>query len=569
MGLTTALQISRSGMTANSEAISITGNNIANVNTTAFKSSQSRFETQVSQLVGSGSAPTAEQGGVNPLQVGLGTRLGGTRRDFSKGALQPTGVNTDLAIEGNGFFVVRFGENERYTRDGSFQLDRDLNLVTPTGGKVQGNPVDANFNIASGTVGDINVPIGTLTIAEATTEVRFGGNLNADGDIASIPGVHLSDAITDSSSASPMTLASLLADLEDSGGTALFATGDVITITGAQKGGATLPSHSFEVGATNTTGADANGTTVADFTAFLEDIFGIDNTLGGAGVTVNGTGQLVVTSNLGEDNAVLLEPADVIVNADTTPTLPFDFTQSQEADGESVRTTFVAYDSLGSPMQIDLTLVLEAKSNAGTSWRYFAQSETDSDLARAMGTGTLNFNIQGQLVSSAGATFTINRDGTGAVTPQTVSLIFDHPSSPVSALADANSEISALSQDGSPIGTLEDFSVGSDGTINGVFTNSLIRTLGRVVLAQFSNPQALGDEGGNLYQVTPNSGLPAIVAPGGAGTGAIVGGALELSNVELSQEFINLISATTGFSASSRVLTSSDRLIQELLATVR
>lgn len=568
MGLTTSLYTSLSALSANSEAISVAGNNIANVNTTGFKSSQLRFETQISQTFSEGNRPSPDLGGTNPLQVGLGVRLGATQRNFANGALQPTGINTDLAVEGNGFFVVRFADGDKYTRAGTFQLDSDFDLVNPDGGKVQGFGVDPDFNVVEGTVTDINIPLGSLTIAEATTQVRLAGNLNSDGDSATMGSINTSDPLTDSSSALPATAASLLDDLEDATATDLFSVGDIITISGAQKGGATLPDHTFEVGAVNTTGSDANGTTLAELGAFLEDVLGIDTTVGG-GVSVSVTGELLIESNSGFDNGIELEPSDIIVNAGVAPTTPFDFTQTQDADGESVRTTFVAFDSLGAPMTIDMTITLEAKTAAGTTWRYYAQSEDDSDLDRVLGNGVLSFDTNGQLASVTDGSFTIDRLGTGAASPQTITSIFDDEQGPVSALADTASQLSAISQDGSAIGTLVDFSIGADGAINGIFSNSELRSLGRIVLASFANPNGLVEEGGNLYNVTPNSGLAALVSPGSGGSGRIVGGALELSNVELSQEFINLISASTGFSASSRVLTTSDQLIQELLNSVR
>jgi flagellar hook protein FlgE len=234
-----------------------------------------------------------------------------------------------------------------------------------------------------------------------------------------------------------------------------------------------------------------------------------------------------------------------------------------------VRTTFVAYDSLGTPMNLDLNLVLESKTSTGTNWRFYAQSQDDSDLSRVLGNGTLSFDTDGQLQSVAGNAITIDRADTGAFTPQQITLRFDEPAGSVSALTDVNSQISAPSQDGTPIGTLEDFSVAEDGTIVGVFSNSELRNLGQVVLANFANPGGLMETGTNLYAVTGASGDAAIVTPGTGGAGGVVGGAIELSNIDLSQEFINLITASTGFSANSRVLSTSDRLMQELLATIR
>ena len=111
--------------------------------------------------------------------------------------------------------------------------------------------------------------------------------------------------------------------------------------------------------------------------------------------------------------------------------------------------------------------------------------------------------------------------------------------------------------------------VSADGTITGTFSNGLTRTLGQVALATFTNPEGLVELGGSVYGTAPNSGEPLITTPLELGTGKIVGGALELSNVDLSQEFVNLILASTGYSAASRIITTTDQLMQQLLAIGR
>ena len=116
-----------------------------------------------------------------------------------------------------------------------------------------------------------------------------------------------------------------------------------------------------------------------------------------------------------------------------------------------------------------------------------------------------------------------------------------------------------------PPGTLSSFSIGSDGIITGAYSNGMTRSLGQVAVASFANPDGLNNVGGNVYAQGANSGVAVITAPQQLGTGAVRSGALELSNVDLSKEFTNLIIASTGFSASSKVITTSDQLIQELL----
>lgn len=571
MGLTTALFTGLSGLTTNSEAISVTGNNIANLNTTGFKASRVTFETQILTNLATASGPSSELGGTNPIQVGQGTRIGAITRNFNNGSVAPTGVATDMAIEGDGFFVLSAEGAQRFTRAGNFQLDRDFNLVNPDGGRLQGYGIDADFNIIDdGGLVDLHVPVGMLTLAEATKSVALVGNLSTDGDVAVNASQFRSEPLFDQSLDSVADSSILLTDLRGVSTVSMFSTGDIITVTGVTKGGTMLPDRTFEVGWADTSGSDAQGQTLQALMSFLNNVLGIDNSVSG-GVTLDpdGSGRILIEGNTGEVNDIDIDSGNIIVNELTNPTEPLKFNQHQAAGGESVRTTFVAYDSLGSPMQVDVSIVLETKANTGTTWRYYAQSKADTDVDRVLGNGVLEFDTNGSFVSVSDPSFTIDRDDTGAFSPQQISLTFSSPEGALSALADSNSQVTAMRQDGSPVGTLQDFNVSENGTIVGVFSNGQLRDLGRVTLAKFANPVGLVEEGANLFAVSANSGMPAIVGPGIGGTGRIIGESLELSNTELSNEFINLINYSTGFSASSRVLTTSDRLIQELLATVR
>ena len=507
MGLTTALFNSLSGMIANSQAINVAGNNIANSNTTGFKASRAAFETQISQTISNGSAPKAELGGTNPVQVGFGTRIASVTRNFESGSLQPTGINTDLAIEGSGLFALTLNGQTRYTRDGSFTLDTNFDLVNADGGLVQGFGVDSDFQVIGGVVQPINIPVGLLTLAQATESVQFSGNLDAGGDSATVGTVITSDPIySDGAATVPATAADALTSLFDGGGSPLFALNDVIAFSGARKGGSTLPNHIFEVGPTNTTGSDTNGTTLQDLMDFFKDVLGIDTSVSG-GLSVTVAGELRIEGNTGTSNDIEFEDGDVIINQATSPTLPFALTKQVTADGESVRTTFVAFDSLGNPLTIDMSVVLEDKTVQGTKWRVYVQSEEDTDLDRVLGAGIAEFDTSGQLITTTDLDFMIDRANTGAFSPQQISVVFSDPDGAVSALAATSSEVLAFSQDGLPIGTLEGFGVGEDGTIAGVFSNGLLRDLGRITLAQFANPQGLEDVGGNLFRVTVSSGI--------------------------------------------------------------
>ena len=163
------------------------------------------------------------------------------------------------------------------------------------------------------------------------------------------------------------------------------------------------------------------------------------------------------------------------------------------------------------------------------------------------------------VVSSAGTT------NTGAVDPLQATLDFSN----VTGLTTADSGLVMSTQDGYATGSLMGFSVGTDGIITGTFSNGLTRPLGQVALATFSNPEGLVGGVNNLFYVGANSGQAMITAPETQGAGRIRGGALELSNVDLTREFIGLITASTGFSASGRVISTSNELLNELMMIAR
>jgi flagellar hook protein FlgE len=568
MALTNSLQTGLTGLDANSQKLSVVGNNIANSNTTGYKRSRITFETAITQTMRRATGPTAELGGTNPAEVGLGANTAAITRQFNGGSLNATGVNTDMAIQGNGMFVIENGDQQRYTRAGNFDLDSENNLVTQNGWRVMGYGVDDNFNVQNGGNPEaLNIPIGNLTVAERTSTATFGGNLNTSGAVASQGSVNESQTLySDAAATTQATSGTALTSVYDaSSGSPLFSNGDVITVDGVSKGGTELGARTFEVNGTNTTGSDDNGTTLGQFNNFLADAVGVDTSLGG-NIQVN-SGKIELTSNEGTANGVTLESADVVVNAASSPTSPFQFNKTQDADGESVRTRFAAFDSLGNELNVDVSMVLENKSNSGTTWRYFAQSEDNQAVTRELGTGTLEFDNNGKLITSTNPTISIDRSGTGAQTPQQITLDVqgENDRDGLSALTDTESSLSMTSQDGSATGTLQDFSVGSDGVIQGQFSNNLRRSLGQVAVASFTNPQGLEDAGNNRFAETRNSGAAQIGEPTIGGRGRIVGSALEGSNVDISQQFVEMISAQTGFQANSRVIQTSSQLLQQLI----
>ena len=165
-----------SGLRSHQAMLDVTGNNIANVNTTAFKASAVQFQDTLSQLTQGASAPQNQVGGTNPAQVGLGVQVAGISTNFAQGSSQATGRATDLLISGDGFFVTELAGETLFTRAGSFDFDADGRLVSPDGAIVQGWGAQNGVVTAGGATGDIRLPVAAVLGAVVTTEASFTGN---------------------------------------------------------------------------------------------------------------------------------------------------------------------------------------------------------------------------------------------------------------------------------------------------------------------------------------------------------------------------------------------------------
>ncbi|MAT81603.1 MAG: hypothetical protein CMJ29_08150 [Phycisphaerae bacterium] len=610
MGSTNALFTGLTGLLSNQQRLDVIGNNIANVNTTAFKSSRMLFSTLYAQTMSLGSPPGAA-GGTNPSQIGHGSMVAGTQRNFAGGAITATGIATDMAIDGEGFFVVQMNGEQLFTRDGAFQLDENRRLVTSQGAYVMGWGVDDQWQIVGGQLQPLEIQLGALSVAEATTQIYLDGELNASGDAATSGSIHRSSPLwADVLMTTPIgptwdpedpdAPSGAQIDLTVAGNNIYSDAGDetaqlaieggalaTITVSGVEKNGQSMGTHSFVFGSE----ADAadlevsgHGSTMEDFTEWLEGVLGLHHddiggqSLGGR-IEIDRTGSLVIIGNEGTVQDLDISSSDITVayGGETTGhpeagepiTQPFRLSAEQEADGESVRTTFVAYDSLGETVTVHVSMVLqETVEGGGTAWTFLAESPDASGLARIVGSGTLMFDQTGSLVSASSTSISIPRDN-GSDTPLVLNLDFDEGVDGVTAPADSTSSIAAVSQNGFPGGELVSFGVDDDGTIIGAFTNGATRILGQVSLAIFANPGGLQDVGDNFYRVGPNSGEAVITAPGTLGAGRVVTGALEMSNVDLSQEFINMILASTGYQASSRVINASNEMLDQLMLMAR
>jgi flagellar hook protein FlgE len=574
MGLASAMTTALTGMQAAETQVDVAGNNLANSQTVGFKASEAIFATQFLRTQSLGSAPTDTNGGTNPRQVGLGTRVAEISPDFTQGTIELSSSPSDLAIQGEGFFIVQSSEGEQlYTRNGVFKLNAENELVTTTGERVLGFGVDEDFEIQQTGIAPLEIPLGSAMVARPTENVFLQGVLTPAGDVADAAGV-VQTATLAASGGGPLTAATLLTDVVDTsqGPTPLFSQG-VLEFTG-RKGGRALTAQTLDVTAT---------TTVQDLMDFMQEATGIqtagddplmpdsvNNIPSESGTLSSGiviqNGQIRIVSNNGTGNEIEIDPSAfrLTTTGGVLETPSLGFTTLQEAVGESVVADFLTYDTLGSPVNVRVTAVLESLSDNATVYRWFADSGDNSPLTGsdiAVGTGLITFDGEGQLVSTSNNTVSVERRNQPAVDP----LVFDLDFSEVSGLGAASSELAATRQDGSPPGTLTSFLIGEDGVIRGVFTSGVTRDLGQIRLARFANPQGLVQRGENMYSLGLNSGLPIEGNPDANGLGSIIGGAVELSNTDIGKSLIDLVFATTQYRANARVISTAQQLLDELL----
>ena len=408
-----AFSIPLSGLSANDRALQVIANNLANLNTVAFKTARPNFRDLFYQQIGS-------TGSGNPVQVGVGTGISSISSLFTQGSIESSGVKTDVALQGDGFFILDDGGLRLYTRAGNFELDANGFMVSSTGANVLGFPAVNGVVSANTTLVPLQINTGQISAPSPTTNIEITMNLNADDPVGT-------------------TFSTAIGVVDSLGST------HIVTVN-------------FTKTATNTW--DYNLTVPA--------------------VDVGG----------------LITDPPVVLNAGT---LTFDGT------GQLV---LPAADVTG----ITIAGFINGANNLTFDWQLYDPN---------------GGSIVTQ-VSSPSATFTTRADGF-------------------------------------PAGTLLDFSIQGDGTIQGVFSNGQTLPLGQIALATFPNVQGMLRDGNNNFLASLSSGQPNTGVPGTGGRGSISGGALELSNVDIAREFSRLILAQRAFQANARTFTTFDEVTQETI----
>ncbi|MFS8653442.1 MAG: flagellar hook protein FlgE [Limnochordia bacterium] len=487
----------------------VIGNNIANVNTVGYKSSRVTFKDLLSQTLRDASAPQNNRGGTNPFQVGLGVNLGAIHTYHTQGNSQATGVATDLAIEGDGYFILSNGPERFYTRAGMFDLDRDGNLVSLTTGlKVLGWVADQNGVIdTNAPLREIVIPKGATIDPRATSQIVYTGNL----------------------------------DSRDNGSIVLQESTRQITVDGEtyQLTFKVTSTGNFNEFQWTVTVTDSSGAVVDSKSGtFATDSSGVP--IGTEDVALDIDGDSTVNLRRGSSLDALFE-----VTSDSTDS-PVTLVGATYTPPPEHVTTIEVFDSLGNTHEVITTFQKVGENR----WSWTVQSP-------ASGSGEIVFDDRGRVVSTTGS---ITIPGLGGA--QSVQITPDF--SQITQFGEPATAV-ANSQDGYGAGVLKSFGIDANGVIVGSFSNGLDRQLGQIALATFANPAGLIKTGETLFKVSSNSGQAVIGAAGTGMRGSINSGALEMSNVDLSQEFTDMIVTQRGFQANSRVITTSDEMLQELV----
>ncbi len=569
-----------SGLQSHQVAMDVESNNIANVNTVGFKYSRANFSDLLAQTKSIATAPQGDLGGKNPVQIGLGSTVSSMTRIFSQGSIQNSDKNTDVAIQGDGFFIVSpdGGNSYKYTRAGDFKFDAGGNFVDNNGFITQGwlrDPATGKVDSTS-PITDIKIAPGLTTPASPTQEIVLKANLNSGPLVENFsPSYQISSAGVVTDSNGTVVPADDLGVMFNPNGEA-FSLKDGQGIVVSYDGGTTTKTYKY-----NGTAPGAGEFRTMDE---LRSLIATDATAASAGavVTVDAAGKISI------DNSAPGSDLNIKVSA---------FTDAATGIVENVRFTesvkalesFLPQNSLGSVSYsqsfnaathssgIDVFDSLGTKHTVRTSFRKVSPSKWDMtitvpDPAEINTTnpknekrGSISFTSSGALssVNPGNISFTGNN---GSAPNQTINLSFGTANKFDGMTSfDSKSSTSGISQDGYTGGDLVGIRIDQSGTLIGSFSNGRSFGLAQIGMAKFTNNEGLGTEGGSVYVQTANSGDPIIGTAATAGRGFIQSSALEASNVDLSRALTQLIIIQRGFQANGKTITTSDQLLQTLI----
>ncbi len=598
------------GLNAHQIAMDVEGNNIANVNTNGYKYSRANFSDLLSQTAKIATAPQGTMGGKNPMQVGLGTEVSSITRMFSQGSVQTTSKNTDLAIQGNGFFVVSAdgGKTYRYTRSGDFVFDANGNFVNNQGLIAQGWLRDPNTGKIDNTapIQNITIPPGLTTPAKETSVISLKANLNSGDEIVSKSVIRPLDS-TDGTNGADGVSGTKDDEKVDKFDVLFNAEGKAFNLKDEQgvkisfDGGNTVKNFRFTTDTSKVGWQDTNGDGTSDAN---DDTYYFNNTedlrkgmqdaarkvSSTATVIVNNEGKYQIENSDSNGNDLNIS-VESIVDSNTDENTLFTTTMrsiageltagssgikiTQAINAATHASSIDIFDSLGTKhtVRIEFRKAQYIKDNNGTKvgvqWSMKISVPEPGDIGgtplKNVVEGSVTYGSDGALstFTPTSITFTANN---GSAPNQTIQLDLGTPNKFDGLTSfDNPSNTSGISQDGFTGGDLDGIRIDQTGTLIGSFTNGRSFGLAQLAMAKFTNNIGLESDGGNLFVQTANSGDPVIGQAATGGRGFIQSSALEMSNVDLSRSLTQLIVIQRGFQANSKTITTSDQMLNTLL----
>lgn len=551
-----ALSAGVTGLQAHQKMLDVAGNNLANVNTTAFKASRITFSELLSETIKKASQPTSGVGGTNPQQMGSGVGIAGIAPNMSQGNLVNTGNPLDLAIEGEGYFVISDGEQNLYTRAGAFAVDANSNLVDPaTGNLVQriGSTGETDGFQTPGN-SNIHVPYDVAMAARATSQVNVSGNLSADAELDT----PLTQTLTSNvgytiNNGSTAELATEIDQLDQYSGT---LTAGTITIDGYHPDGLQFSSGTtFNVDGT---------TTLGDLIDHLNN-----NVLTGATASLV-NGRIRVTDDI---SGYSKSDINFTYAGDGTLTTPAYFELSVVGGEEVKSINITVFDTQGGKHVLSGAFV---RTDTANTWDLVLTSITGNVNQVTMGDRRIDsiaFDAgDGSYAGMSGSdtpefVVTFAHD---TANPQTIQILMGTIGQ-LDGLTQfaGNSTAVGRKQDGYEAGRLATVSVDNEGTVIGAFSNGIKKDIATIQVALFQNPAALESVGSGYFIPSANSGEAVATQALTGGAGSVHGAALEKSNADVATEFVNMIQAQNGFQANARTIRVANEILRELTSLIR
>lgn len=535
MSLIRSLNSGVSGLRSFQTKMDVIGNNIANVETAGFKSSRVSFAEMMNQRLGRSDSGGGSSSPQLSNEVGLGVRISSIDRNFSQGAMQSTGIATDLAIEGNGYFMVNDGGQNLLTRAGNFVFNKEGYLVDQGGRIVQGYNADSTGKILGGGASqDIRIDFENVLPPKQTENITIAGNLNANTSKAKV--LQAQSGFT----ALGGDIATLATDINSLNQTITpLSDGDNISFDVLLNDG-TAQTITY----TYTTG-DTLQELVDSFNGQMASEDGQISLVDGLLVLRSGT--------IGDSQ---LDIQTISLTGSGSINFPgFQAVQQGETNTQTMSTS--VYDDLGQAH----SLIVEFTQTGANEWQYNARF-VDGQQISSGETGTITFDELGQI--SSGNTFNITFEpGNGANTTSFAMELGDSGQGTQFTQYAGSNSAKVVNQDGYAQGSLVDISIDGDGRLQGIYDNGKNMVLSQLALAQVQNQNGMEMVGGGLFRPTSAAGEVFINTAENFAETNINSGSLEGSNVDLAKEFTDMITSQRAYQSNARVISTSDEMLME------